>query len=280
MTHYIKLMRPKHYIKNVLIFAPIVYAGVLIDASMIFSAVAAFLAFCFVASAVYVINDITDCEKDKLHPVNKLRPIASGKISKRAGAIFSTLLACTAFLIVFFMNNRLVAIFIFAYIVLNSLYTYWLKHMPVLDCFCVAGGFVFRIFAGAAAVSQEVSQWLFLTVLAGALFMAFGKRRGEMMHMQGNSARKVLQGYSLEFLNGSVYALAGISIVFYALWTITSTDLMVYTVPLVIFIICKYLLNTQKENSYGDPVSTLLSDGSLIGAVLIFGALSVFLLYI
>ena len=280
MTSFIKLMRPKHFVKNILIFAPIVYAGSLGYGQAVFSAFMAFVAFCLAASAVYVVNDIVDCKKDALHPVNKFRPIASGKISKRAGAVFSSFLVAAGFGLAGLFTNWIVLVCIAFYVLLNLLYTYWLKNVPVLDCFCVAGGFVIRIFAGGAAVDVAVSEWLFLTVLAGALFMAFGKRRGEMAKLGKGNARRVLEGYELNFLNGMVYGLAGISIVFYAMWAITSTDLMIYTVPLVIFIICKYLLNSQKEDSLGDPVSIIFADYVLVTAVIIFGILSGVFLYL
>jgi 4-hydroxybenzoate polyprenyltransferase len=257
------------------------------------NAAVCFVALCLIASGIYAVNDVADCEKDKAHPKNKLRPVASGEISKDAASYFAFFLFVTGFalLVTYFISVEppqhssyigmgSVLSFCVLYVILNLFYTFNWKHVAVVDCFCIAAGFILRVFIGGAAIGLYLSEWLFLTITAGSLFMAFGKRRGEMLQTSGtDAARKVLDGYNLDFLNGAVFSCAAVSIIFYALWAKESANGMIFTVPLIIFIICKYLLNTHAKDSYGDPVTTILSDKVLIGAIIIFGLLSVSLLY-
>jgi 4-hydroxybenzoate polyprenyltransferase len=271
-------MRPKHYLKNALIFVPVVYSFNLTNPSLLLAAVIAFVALCLLASGIYVVNDIVDCEKDKAHPKNRTRPIASGAISVKAAKIFAIALIVASFAIMIAFGRGGVLTFALLYFLLNLHYSFSLKHKPVIDCFCIAAGFVLRVFIGGAAIGLYISEWMFLTIAAGSLFLAFGKRRGELLQL-GEGGRKVLGGYPQEFLNGAVFACAAVSIVFYALWAMTSVPLMVYTVPLLIFIVCKYLLNTHAENSYGDPITVIFGDKVLIGAIVIFGLISILALY-
>ncbi|MCL2577606.1 MAG: decaprenyl-phosphate phosphoribosyltransferase [Defluviitaleaceae bacterium] len=296
LRSFIRLMRPKHYLKNALVFVPLVYSFNLTNADLFFKAAVCYVALCLIASGIYAINDIIDYEKDKAHPKNKMRPIAAGEISKSAATNFAFFLFATGFgLITYYFGifhsppdgwwshsgPGVVSVLFFCglYVILNLVYSFNWKHVAIIDCFCIAAGFVLRIFIGGAAIGlTNISEWMFLTIAAGSLFMAFGKRRGELIQL-GETGRKVLNGYNLEFLNGAVFSCAAISIIFYALWAMTSESQMVYTVPLIIFIICKYLLNTHTENSYGDPVAIIFGDKVLIGAIVVFGLLSILFLY-
>ncbi|MCL1884669.1 MAG: UbiA prenyltransferase family protein [Defluviitaleaceae bacterium] len=282
VENFIQLMRPKHFLKNVLIFVPVVYSFNLTNTDMLLSVFICFVGLCFIASGVYAINDIADYEKDKAHPKNRTRPIAAGKISKTAAAWFALFLFASGFALIAVFGGELATLFAALYVLLNLAYSFKLKHMAVIDCFCIAGGFVLRIYIGGAAIGGEmyvvISEWLFLTITAVSLFLAFGKRRGELLQL-GISSRKVLGGYNMEFLTSIVFSCAAISIVFYALWAMAGASPMIYTVPLVIFIVCKYLLNISDAKSYGDPITIIFSDRLLIGALIIFGALSLVFLY-
>ncbi|MCL2855340.1 MAG: UbiA prenyltransferase family protein [Defluviitaleaceae bacterium] len=277
LRNYIKLMRPKHYIKNLLLFAPLIYSQSLPHGVVWFSA-AAFAAFCLAASAIYVVNDIFDSEKDALHPVNKTRPIASGRVGKKQAVFFAALLLAACFALIFALGMWFVALFAGIYVVLNLVYSLKLKHYPIVDCFCIAAGFVLRIYAGGAAISVEISEWMFLTVAAAALFMAFGKRRGEMMQVGGHG-RQSLAKYNLGALNAMMFVCMGLAMVFYALWAISGVPLMIYTVPLIIFIGCRYLLAISHKKSHGDPVSVILGDKVLVASIALFGVLSFVFLY-
>lgn len=279
---YIKLSRPKHWLKNVFIFVPIMYNLGLFDLDLLLATVQAFVAFCLISSAVYAINDIFDVEKDRNHPTKNTRPIAAGQIKIWQAVIFATVLLVAGFaLTIVWYGNFSVLIFAAVYVLLNLAYSFKLKHFAILDCFCIAAGFVIRIFVGGATHGGGVTDWLFLTIVAVSLFLAFGKRRGEMLRVSdGGQTREVLSGYNLNFLNGMVFTCAGLSVVFYSLWAMVNIDSMVYTVPLVIFIVCKYLLVVHGETSHGDPTSVILGDKGLVAAVGIFGILSLVLLYL
>ena len=272
-------MRPKHFIKNALVFVPIMYSFNLTETEMLFAVVVCFAALCLLASGVYAVNDIADFKKDIQHEKNKTRPVAAGKISKPAAAVFALFLFAVGFALTALWGGKLALLFAVMYVILNVAYSFILKHVAVIDCFCIAAGFVLRVYIGGAAIGEvvAVSEWLFLTITAVSLFLAFGKRRGEMIHSK--ETRKVLGAYHMDFLNGAVFSCAGVSIVFYALWAMTSVELMIYTVPLVIFIIFKYLLNVHNGESYGDPVTVIFGDKILIGAIAVFGVMSILFLY-
>jgi len=275
-------MRPKHYIKNVLIFVPLMYSQNLTSFDAIFLAFVCFTVFCFIASGVYIVNDIVDCEKDKKHPKNKKRPIASGKVDKTEASVLAFFLFFAGFLATALLNENTLPVLIIAvfYALMNIAYSLKLKHVVVLDSFCIAAGFVLRIYAGGAAIGENISGWLFLTIVMGSLFMTFGKRRGEKAFVKDSDAvREVVKKYDLNFLTNMMYLCAGVSITFYALWAMTSVPLMIYTVPVVIFIIARYLLSSLNESSFGDPVSVIFEDMLLIGAVFLFGFMSFIFLY-
>ena len=282
MNAYIKLIRPKHWIKNVLIFVPLFYAYNLTNLRYLYMTILCFISFCLISSVAYIINDIADLDRDKQHPVKCKRPIAAGMITVPKAIILAIILAITGFLLATFgYGNYFVALYTASYFLLNLAYSFFLKHQPVIDCFAIAAGFILRIYAGASASASPVSEWLFLTIIAVSLFFAFGKRRGEMMQISDtNKTRSVLSSYSLSFMNGIVFMCAGLSVVFYAIWALANFRQMIYSVPLVIFIICKYLMIINDEKASGDPVTTVLGDKELLAAVLVFGVLSMILLYL
>jgi len=278
LKSYIQEMRPKSWIKNIFVFIPLVFSLELFNTDKLLMSFIAFAAFCLVSSAVYVFNDIYDAAQDAAHPVKHIRPIASGVITLRKAVIFAMSLAMAG-IAISLTANLLVTMFVAFYLVLNLAYTLWLKHKPIFDCFCIAAGFVLRIYAGGAASGESVSDWLFLTIIAMSLFMAFGKRRGELLKVGGCETRKVLQSYDLGFLKGMVFACAGLSIVFYSLWAMYRGSNMIYTVPLVVFMISKYLLLIHSNDSHGDPTMVVFESKSLFAICGLYGLLTVALLY-
>jgi 4-hydroxybenzoate polyprenyltransferase len=275
MVEMLRLFRFKSWLKNIFVFVPIIFAMELFNEEKLASVGLIFVAFCLVSSAVYICNDIFDARLDALHPVKKLRPIASGKVSKGVGVAFLAVLL-VASLVVAFLTNIWAGVFVAAYAVLNFGYTVLLKRVPIFDVFCIAAGFIFRIYAGGFAAGVEISDWLFLTVVAMALFMAFGKRRGELE--KSAASREVLLKYDLGYLSSMVSLCAGLTIVFYSLWAMSRDDYMVFTVPVVIFIVARYLFVLQ--DSHGDPTSIIYSDKIILVAGVLYGALTVALLYI
>lgn len=279
---YIKLLRPKHWIKNILLFVPIVYSHNLTNLTLFLATLQCFVAFCLISSMTYVVNDIADMEKDRQHPIKKLRPIACGLIRVKNAAVFAIFLFVMGFTLTFIhYGNSHVMLYAVLYIMLTISYSFFLKNFAIVDCFCIASGFIFRIFAGGAASGDIISEWLFLTMTAVSLFMAFGKRRGEIIRVSDSGdTRKALASYNLSFLNGMIFVCTGLSVVFYALWAITNNPAMVYTVPLVIFIVCRYLLIVHNNTSHGDPTSIICGDKELLVALGAFELISLALLYI
>ena len=277
---YVRLARPKHWLKNVLVFLPILYAQNLFVPDLLLPTLFTFLAFCLLSSTVYVLNDIADCKQDAKHPIKKNRPIASGTISISQGLLFAFFLLLTALGIAFFAVGYWVFFFALAYLLLNLAYSFSLKHQPVIDCFCIAAGFILRIYAGGSAAGAPITYWLFLTMTAASLFMAFGKRRGEFLQLAGKEhTRKVLASYNLAFLNGMTFLSAGLAIVFYALWSMGASNHMLYTVPFVFFIVARYLLLLHKDTCHGDPVSMIFADKTLLTGIFSLGVFSLILLY-
>ena len=278
MKPYIEELRIKSWLKNIIVFIPLVFSHQLFNTDKLLETVIAFIAFCLVSSAVYVINDISDAKKDALHPVKRFRPIASGKITIGKAAAFAAVLSAAG-ISVSFGANILTLIFTAVYMALNLAYTMQLKRIPLIDCFCIAVGFVVRVYAGGAASGEPVSDWLFLTIVAMSLFMAFGKRRGEMLKVGAEDGRPVLGHYDLAYLNGIVFVCAGLSVVFYSLWAMDSEMYMIYTVPIVIFIVCRYLLLIHGTKSHADPTEVIFTDKTFLIACGIYVIITIALLY-
>lgn len=165
------------------------------------------------------------------------------------------------------------------YVVTNILYSKWLKKKPIIDCFCIALGFLLRVMVGGTIVSAGISGWMFLTVLALSLFMAFGKRRGELRSYVGGETRTVLEDYDMSFLNGIVFMCAGLTMVFYSLWSISQESNLVYSVPIVLFIVIRYLYLVFKGRADADPTTLILSDATLMISCGICGIMMVAMLY-
>lgn len=259
---YLKEMRIKSWLKNAFVFSPIIFSLELFEWNKLVAAVALTLAFCFVSSAIYVFNDISDVENDRKHEVKKNRPIAAGQISFPCAWILLICLTIAGFGMTFAVNHSSFLL-ILTYAVINILYSKWLKTKVIIDCFCIAAGFILRVMVGGTIVSAGVSNWMFLTVLALSLFMAFGKRRGELHSYKSGETRDVLEVYEIRFLDGIVFMCAGLTMVFYSLWSISQQSSLVYTVPIVLFIIIRYLLLVFAGREEADPTTLVLSDKTL-----------------
>lgn len=287
MKNYLKLARVKHYIKNVFILLPIFFGQKLFDLSLILKAVFGFFAFSLVSSVIYVINDINDAENDAKHPTKRLRPIASGKISKRNALFFAVFLAILCCICTFFScKDNLVSIsFIALYFVINVLYSIKLKNYPIVDVTILASGFLLRLLFGASIENIEVSSWLYLTVLTLSFYLGLGKRRNELSR-QSDSTRKVLKYYNYEFLDKTMYMFMAIAIVFYSLWCVDpitsqriSSDKIIWSVPLVIIILLRYSFIVEGDSD-GDPAEVLLKDKPLIFLALLYFAFVLSLIYL
>lgn len=261
MKEYLKLLRIKHYIKNLLIIVPFFFSKSSWDSYILFKILLGIVCFSFASSSIYIFNDIRDIEKDKLHPSKKYRPIASGKISQRNALIlFFFCIAISAFLSIFILQNGILILSI--YVCLNILYSMWLKKFPIIDVIILATGFALRIIYGGLITNIPISKWLYLVVITGSLCMGLGKRRNELK-MQDNT-RDVLKYYSPEFLDKNMYVFITLVIVFYSLWTVElENHAIIWTVPVVIIILMKYSFNIEGKSD-GDPVEVLLHDKILM----------------
>lgn len=282
----VRLMRPKHYIKNLLIFVSITFDRDLFNPPVLLRVLLGFCAFCLLTSAVYVLNDIRDVEADRQHEVKKNRPIASGAVSiPAAWALSAALLAAAlAIQLAVFGARGGSLFFMLAYFAVNLGYSLGLKHVPFLDIVLLVMGFVLRVVYGAAIVGSSTSAWVYLTVFALSFYLGLGKRRNELTKTQGDT-RKVLQYYSYEFLDKFMYLCLTLAVTFYALWSADSeivakygTDKLIWTVPLVIIILMKYSADIE-SNSYGDPVDVITHDKALLALGVLFGLVMIALIY-
>lgn len=276
MKNYVKLIRVKHWIKNLLIFIPMFFSKQ-INLDNILTTLIGFFAFSFVASFIYIINDIRDVEKDKLHETKKNRPIASGKISKKNASIFSAIIIGLAMILsIFASKNYLSLILIVTYLLINMYYSFGGKNIAIVDVILLSAGFVLRIYYGASLINVKVSDWLFLTVLNASLFLGFGKRKKELLN--NKKSRGVLKFYNENFINQFMYLCLGLTIVFYSLWAI-EYEYMVITIPVLMTIFMQYSLLLETNND-GDPITLFYKSPLLILSALIYSILIFILLVI
>lgn len=271
-------MRIESWLKNLFVFFPLIFSLELFKWNLLLQAAILTLSFCLTSSAIYVLNDICDVEKDRDHALKKNRPIASGKISfPCAWILLICLMSAGAGLAL--SVNLFSFLLVLTYAAINILYSKWLKTKAVIDCFCIAAGFVIRVMVGGTIVRDGVSNWMFLTVVSLSLFMAFGKRRGELSSYGAGRTREVLEIYEMNFLNGIVFMCAGLAMVFYSLWSISQKSNLIYTVPIVLFIIIRYLLLVFSGCSEADPTTLILSDKILLVSCGICALVMLALLY-
>jgi 4-hydroxybenzoate polyprenyltransferase len=254
----LRLLRPKQWVKNTFVFAPLLFSGLITDSEAIKLAFSIFVIFCLASSATYVLNDFKDIENDKKHPIkSKSRPLATGEVSKNlALLIMASLYILIAITFLFWIN---IAIVVTGYLLLNVAYTFYLKHQPVLDIFTIATGFVLRVFAGAVAIDVPLSSWMFITTLSLALYLASIKRRQELTK-SGDSARSVLQYYSVNLVEKYAEMAATCAILFYSLFIISDKPNMVYTIPFVLFGLFRYWFIVETKDSGESPTDALFLD--------------------
>ena len=284
---YFKLLRVKHYIKNLLIFFPLVFSGKMTDFDYFIRTFIAFFAFCFACSVIYILNDIRDAEKDRLHPVKKNRPIANGEISNSQAIIIAVFLFGIAAVLGF---SAPLGIYGFAvlllYMCINFSYSFGLKNIALLDVALLSFGFVLRIIYGGVINNIIASNWLYVTVITISLYLSIGKRRGEFILLGGGETRGSLKGYTLSFFNNSMQLCLTLSLVFYSLWCMDKTiadypggSYKFLTIPAVLFICLRYWMLIDKKDSLADPVEVLLKDKILIGLVFLYAVMITAIVY-
>ena len=284
---YIKLLRIKHYIKNLLIFLPLIFSGMLLNTQNLLETFIGFICFSLIASTIYIINDIKDKEKDKKHKTKCQRPVASGKVSVKNAIIeIITLIIISVciYTYIYNFNQSLTPILcLLGYFLINLGYSFGLKNIPLLDVAIIVLGFLIRVMYGASLLNIEVSNWLYLTVLSASFYLAFGKRRNEI-NKNGIGARKVLKYYNQEFLDKNMYMCLSIAIICYSLWAtdtqmVTKThNLLIWTIPIVMFICMKYSMDIE-GSSDGDPVEVIWQDKIIILLIMVLAITLGLILY-
>ena len=264
----LKLMRPRQWIKNAFVLAPLVFAREFTDPGAVANALTAFVLFCVASSAGYILNDIRDIERDRTHPTKRhSRPLAAGTVSMRPA--ITLLITCYGVLLLGLFLSPATMLAILAYVVLNVAYTYVLKHQPVLDLFSIAVGFVLRVYAGALALSVPLSSWMAITTLCLALYLAAIKRRQELAN-SGTESREVLRMYSVELIDRYAEMSATGALIFYSLFVMSANARLVWTIPLVIFGLYRYWYVVESLDGGESPTDAVLTDLPLAIAILIW----------
>lgn len=279
------MMRPKQWAKNSFIFAALIFDRKLTNVPALSTILAGFVVFSLVASIVYITNDISDLEADRKHPLKKHRPIASGIVPVPAAVALAIVLFLIA-LPAAYLLSPLFALICVIYLVLNLVYSKWLKHIVILDVFILASFYVLRVVAGGVLISVRLSPWLYVVATLLALFIGFGKRRAELSLLaeNGNSQRKVLEGYTLPILDQFISIVAGTTIVAYSLYTFSAPNLptnnaMMLTIPFVLYGIFRYLHLIHFDESES-PEDIVLSDVPIMLSILGYGAAVLIIFYI
>lgn len=277
MPALLKLMRPTQWVKNGFVLAPLVFTGLFSDEQSVMSALLAAVLFCLASSAVYIVNDYRDIESDRNHPVkSKTRPLASGEVTPTQAF---TLLGLIAVLLVGgYLLQPAVMAAIATYVVMNICYTFYLKDQPVIDLFVIAIGFVLRVYAGALALSVEVSSWMFITTFCLALYLAAIKRRQELAH-GGKEGRKVLQYYTVALIDRYAEMSAIGALLFYALFVMTTRPELTITIPVVMYGFFRYWYLVEIQDGGESPTDVLLNDLPILSTVLVWVALSAWVLW-
>lgn len=277
MNKYIKLLRPKHWIKNLLIFFPVIFyrSTKLNDYTIELLGV---LSFSALASSIYIFNDIRDKDKDKLHDTKCKRPIASGEISSNKGTVIGLFLLSISLLLSFILGSFAALGIVITYFITNIAYSFGLKNAPIIDVLILASGFVLRILYGGSLLHIYVSPMLILTVFMFSLYMGLGKRRNEKRKTEQNT-RNVLKLYPDTFLDRNMYMSLTLGVVFYSIWTLSLEPYMIYTTIFVVIICMRYNYILESD-SFGDPVDVVFADKTLFALLFLFALLLLGLIFI
>lgn len=287
LANILKSMRPKQWVKNLLVFAALIFSENLLAGTRLLRSIAAFVAFCLVSGAVYIINDIVDRENDRMHPKKRLRPIASGKLPLSTAAIAAVIAVSIGIGGGFYLDRRF-GLVIAAYFLLQLAYSFMLKKVVVLDVMVVAAGFAMRAIAGTYVISVQISPWLFVCAILLALFLALAKRRHELLFLEGGgiSHRSVLGKYSETLLDQMIAVATSATVIAYCLYTIApetvrkfGTHNLILTVPFVLYGIYRYLYLVYRREEGGAPEKVLFTDLPLIVDVFLWLLSVVVILY-
>jgi 4-hydroxybenzoate polyprenyltransferase len=285
--HLLAAARPREWIKNTFIFAPLFFSQNLLNPEFALKSACAFVLFCLAAGGVYLVNDIWDRRQDEKHPLKRTRPIASGALSAGVAAT-----AAVIFYVIAVAGGAILkpmfGVVIFAYVILSFAYSKWLKHAVILDVFSIAAGFVLRVVAGAVVIDVMMSHWLLICTMLLALFLGFSKRRCELVALATDASlhRRVLTEYDAGFLDMMIAIVTSATVIAYTLYTVSDetvqrfhTDRLLWTLPFVLYGIFRYLYLVYHKNSGGNPSQVLVSDAPLLVSIFLWGLACGFIIY-
>lgn len=281
----LKTMRPRQWTKNIFVLAALVFDRQLTNISALTRSIAGMFLFCLLSSAVYFLNDIMDVESDRAHPEKRTRPIASGILSIPVAWGMVVVLLLFTLPLAFYLSTGFGIISV-VYFLLNVAYSLWLKHIPLIDVIVVASCYVIRVAAGVSLITVErFSPWLYIVTTLFALYIGFGKRRSELalLSTEARTHRRVLDGYTIPFLDQLITIVSGTTVIAYSLYTFTAPNVpenhsMMLTIPFVLYGIFRYLYLISIKNMGGAPEELALKDRPLQITVLLFG-ISVFVIF-
>ena len=283
----LRTLRPRQWIKNIFVFAALVFDQKLTNWDLLAKTIAAFILFCMISSTVYIINDLADLEKDKQHPKKKRRALPSGQL-KPWFAVLAAVGILAVCLPLSFLLHPHFGLIIVTYFVLNLAYSFYLKHIVIIDVMVVAAGFVLRVAAGViVAEAARFSPWLYLSMILLALFMAIGKRRNELILLAGgaNTHRKILDEYNLKLLDDMTHLVTTGAVISYSLYTFSAVNLpanhaMMLTIPFVLYGIFRYQYLVDVKEEGGAPEMLLYTDVPLLLASILWGISVVLIMYV
>lgn len=285
LKELLRTMRPKQWLKNSLVFAGLVFGLRLFYVQDVIKASLAFVIFCAISSAVYLLNDLVDIEKDRQHPRKKFRPLASGKLKRGYAMVMLGLLVLVSLPSAFLLEPYFGAV-ILTYFVVQIAYCFYLKNVVILDVFTLASGFVMRAVGGAVVIGVEVSPWLLVCTMLGALFIGLAKRRNELILLADGAGehRAILKEYSSELVREMIAVVTSAVVVSYSLYTITYEKLpqnhfMALTIPFVLYGVFRYMYLVYRRDEGGSPEELLLKDVPLLVCVVLWGLSSMLILY-
>lgn len=279
---FIQLLRPKQWIKNLFLFAALLFSGNIDKLPYVLAAVYSFLCFCVTSSTVYIFNDMLDIEKDRKHPRKRKRPLAAGTISKGEAQMLM-LFMLPASIVFSFLLSYPFGIIILAYILNNLLYTLYVKNLVILDVMSIASGFILRVAGGAVAINVLISPWLLLCTFLLALFLGFSKRRNELLVLQedAQSHRMILEHYSLDFIDNMLSIVTASTLISYSLYTFYASEdrYSMVTIPFVLYGIFRYQYIIYNQKLGESPEEIVLTDKPLLIDILLWVLVSIIILY-
>lgn len=280
-------LRPHQWTKNLLVFAALAFSKHLFEADALLRSLVAFVVFCGLSGAVYLVNDVADLERDRLHPRKKLRPLASGRIGPRPALATASVLAALCLPASSFLGRPFLVCAL-GYLMLNFAYSFRLKNAVILDVLAISLGFVLRAVAGAMAISVRISDWLLVCTFLLALFLALSKRRHELVSLSDGASdhRAILSEYSPYLLDQMISVVTASCLMAYCFYTMApetlekyQTDRLSWTIPLVLYGIFRYLYLVHQKEQGGSPTDVLLTDWPLLLDVALWAAVVVAIVY-